>query len=45
MRIISWRVWWDSPALFGDDHLSLELVELGPQRVVVEQNLGLPAHL
>lgn len=33
------------PPLFGDDHLGLELVELGPQRVVIEQSLRLPAHL
>lgn len=33
------------PSLFGDDHLCLEFVELGPQRVVVEQRLRLPVYL
>lgn len=33
------------PSLFRYDHLCLILVELCPQRVVVEENLCLPGHL
>lgn len=33
------------PSLFRYDHLCLVLVELCPQRVVVEEHLSLPRHL